>query len=80
MLSRDIHDCPRCGAAIHRENFTIAEHPGRTDYFLLCVECNIGWEFSVYPDDDVFLLDYHARTEPKQFALFVARLEEARAA
>ena len=80
MLSRDIHDCPRCGAAIHRENYTRVKRDYYTDSFMLCVECDIGWEASTYPGGDIYGLDYHARTEPEQFALFVKRLEEARAA
>ena len=80
MLSDRTYECPRCGGAIDLENFSEVRLDDRIDRFLRCEHCDVGWESSQYANGDLYVLDYHERTEPVNFGKFVQRLEDARAA
>ena len=81
MLAKVLTECPRCSGTINRENHAIDRvSADRTDQFIYCEFCGYGVESSHYSDGDVFVLDFQASTEPKQFDFFLHRLEAARVA
>ena len=80
MLSSILHECPRCTGAIDRENFATESHEDHRVEFLYCEFCGYGTEVIVGLDGELFPLDYQHRTEPREFAKFLDRLEAARAA
>lgn len=80
MLDATVHCCPRCGGAIAREAYATRRLPDRVDQFMLCEFCGIGFERSLYPDGDIFALEYHERLEPVCFGKFCQRLADAHAA
>lgn len=80
MLVSGTHCCMRCGGAVNREHHTVVKLEDRTDEFLYCEFCGLGWETSTYDDGEISVLDYVEKTEPRNFGKFLQRLEDALAA
>ena len=80
MLLTPIHECPQCGSALPREDCPVVKVPGRETHYFNCEFCGFGIELDLYPDGEIFYLDFYERTEPKNYGKFLQRLKDARAA
>ena len=80
MLVMETHHCPECGGAIAREHYAVSQVAERETRHLYCDFCNVVWETDIYAGNEVFALDYRARTEPIAFGQALQRLEDARLA